>query len=314
MKKTLSFFLLTIPSFLYCQVLVESIKGEDISLYPNNISNILTLGGVNISEQSIKLKLIYPLANKKYLTFGIEGKPSNGILSILSGGNISPSTKLSLVYTKKNIFSSSHNIFDFFSIYTSYSVNKYTIISLDTIFEHQVNNKTFRGGSILFNYNAIINGKHLISLIIGNSRENNYSKLNDIVIKDYKVISDPKTGYNREISKTSINGKSGKFEEYDRYPVRIGYTLCPPTDLKGSEKARLGYTCYYSCDFGKTIPIHNIGTILLYTTQDKKTGVRTPLFGFGVQANDISDNLNKKTSLMNRLTVNLSTTIVLANL
>jgi hypothetical protein len=53
---------------------------------------------------------------------------------------------------------------------------------------------------------------------------------------------------------------------------------------------------------------------LFLTKQSEKTGIRTPVIGLGIQANDISDNLNIGNNLTKRVTFNLTTIFNLTSL
>lgn len=323
-KYVLIFMLFSIPLLTYSQVLLETIDGDEITLNPIGLSNSIIIGNLNSSEQSLQFRTLFALPNKNgvlpnsFFTLGLKGKPSDGIFTLFSGGNFNPSANINLSYTKVHLFSNrdnaESNFTDFFSIKGEYSVNKLTLFKSDTIFKNQINNFNFEGGGLSFNYNALVSGKNLFTLSIGYLSKNNYSKLESIEIRDYKTIVDTISGTSREYGKV-VNGKSGNYKEFESFPIRFGYTYCPSEHEDDKDKLKFGFSIYYTSEFGKFIPSHNFGTLLFLTKQTEKTsGIRVPIIGIGIQANDLTDNANKGNNLSKRVSFNLTTTFNITSL
>lgn len=325
MKFYITFFLfyLSLNYSSFSQVLVETLEGDEIALNLTKLENSTLIGNVNLSEQSLQFKALITLPNRTeviatdFLALGIKGKPSDGLFTLFSGGNFNPSTNINLSYTKIHLFSNKDNVekghIDFFNIKGEYYVNKYTLFRSDTLFTNQINNFNFTGGGILFTYNLLVRGKSLISFLIGYSLKNNYSKLESIEIREFKTVIDSVTGTIREYGKV-VNGKKGSYKDFENFPMRFSYTYCPTEKEDDKDKLKVGFTLYYSGDFGKFIPIHNLGYIVFLTKQNEKSGVRTSIIGIGIQANDLSNNMDKNVNLSRRLTYSLSTTFNIANL
>lgn len=324
MKKYLILILLfKLPLLTFSQVLLETLDGDEITLNPLGLNNSLVFGSINSSEQSLQFRTIIALPNRsgvmanRFFTIGLKGKPSDGIVTLFSGGNFNAGTNINLSFSKIHLFSNKDKqdakFTDFFSIKAEYNVNKLTVFRTDTVFKFQVSNFNFEGGGMSFNYNALFSGKNLFNFSIGYSQKNNYSKLESIEVQDYKTIVDSVTGTTRQYGKV-VNGKMGSYKEYESFPIRFGYTYCPSEIKKDEEKLKFGFSLYYSSEFGKFIPSHNLGTLLFLTKQNDKSGIRAPIIGLGIQANDFTGNLNKNNTVTQRLTFSLTTTFNITSL
>lgn len=314
--------LFSIPFLSFGQVLLETLDGEEITLNPDGLKNSIIIGNLNSSEQSLQFKTLFALPDKegkpiRFFSLGLKGKPSDGIFTLFSGGNFNPSTNINLSFSKIHLFSKrdkeESSFTDFFSIKGEYNVNKLTIFKSDTIFKNQINNFNFQGGGMSFNYNALVSGKNLFTFSLGYQQKNNYSKLETIEVQDFKTITDSVTGTTRQYGKV-VNGKTGSYKEFESFPIRFGYTYCPSEIEEDKDKLKFGFSLYYASEFGKFIPSHNFGTLLFLTKQNEKSGIRTPIIGLGIQANDLTDNMNKGNTVTQRLTFNLTTTFNITSL
>jgi len=153
----------------------------------------------------------------------------------------------------------------------------------------------------------LIKGKHLLTSIIGYSDKSNYEDLDKIEIKDYYNSTNLVTNSNREVS-TTTSARIGNYKEFNCFPIKLGYTMCPSEHEADASKLKFGFTLYYSTFFGEEKPNHNLGSILFFTKQNDKSGVRVPLFGIGLFAKDITNNQDSDSSLSKRISVNLTTT------
>lgn len=324
MKKYLAILIfISAPSLSFSQVLLETVEGDEITLNPLGLNNSLVLGNLNSSEQSLQFKTIFALPNKtgvttnRFFTLGLKGKPSDGIFTAFSGGNFNASTNINLSYSRIHLFSNkdkeASKFIDFFSIKAEYNVNKLTVFRTDTLFKNQINNFNFEGGGLSFNYNALISGKNLLTFSIGYQQKNNYTKLETTEIQDYKTIVDTTTGTTRQYGKV-VNGKMGTYKEFESFPIRFGYTYCPSEIEEDKDKLKFGFSLYYSSEFGKFIPSHNFGSLIFLTKQNDKSGIRAPIIGLGIQANDLTDNMNKGNTLSQRLSISLTTTFNITSL
>jgi len=312
------------PILTFSQVLLETVDGDEITLNPLGLSNSIIIGNLNSSEQSLQFRTLFALPNTKgvipnsFFTLGLKGKPSDGIFTLFSGGNFNPSTNINLSYTKVYLFSNRNNaesnVTDYFTIKGEYNVNKFTLFKSDTLFKNQINHFNFGGGGLSFNYNALVSGKNLFAFSIGYLSKNNYSKLESIEIRDYKTITDTISGTSREYGNV-VNGKMGNYKAYESFPIRFGYTYCPSELEDDQEKLKFGFSIYYTSEYGKFIPSHNLGTLLFLTKQTENTsGIRVPIIGIGIQAHDFTDNANNGNNLSKRVSFNLTTTFDITSL
>lgn len=318
--KTIFFFFVFLPSILVAQSLMETVGGDEIFVNPNGLINNFLLGSINPTEQSLQIKTFYALPNpsgitpNKYFVIGAKGKPSDGIATLFSGGKFNPSNNFNISYIKIFLFADRDNekskIIDFVTLKFDQTVNKYTLFRPDSVFNNQINNFNFNGSALTVNYNLLIKGRHLASAIFGYSRQNNYSDLEQTEIRDFKTIMDL-SGKIKEYGKT-ITGRLGEYKEYDRFPLRLSYTICPSEDEKDKDKLKSGFTLYYSANLGKTKPVTNLGFVLFLTKPSEKTGIRNSIINLGVQANDFFDVKNKETALKKRLVFTLATIFNLA--
>ncbi len=313
-KYLLIMMLLNMPFLIFGQILLETLDGDEITLNPKGIKNNTIIGNLSSSEESLQFRTIFTLPNKKgilpisFFTLGLKGKPSDGIFTLFSDGNFNLSTNINLSYTKVHLFFYQNSkVTDFFSIKSEYNVNELTLLKPDNIFDNQIDKFNFHGGGVFFNYNVLVSGKDLFAFSIGYSYKNNYSKLKPIEIRDYKITNDTISGISREYGKV-INGREGSYKEFESFPVNVSYTYCPSESKEDEDKLKFGFSIYYASEFGKFKPSHNLGTLLFLTKQNQESGVRIPIIGIGIQANDITDNANKGNTLTKRISVNLTTT------
>jgi len=322
-KYILILMLFSTPILTFSQVLLETLDGDEITLNPYGVKNSNIIGNLNSSEQSLQFRTLFALPNKNgvvpisFFTLGLKGKPSDGIYTVFSGGNFNPSTNINLGFTKIYLFSDKDKVdskfIDFFTVKGEYIVNKLTLFKSDTTFKSQINNINFQGGGLSFNYNALFSGKNLFSFSIGYLAKNNYSKLESLEIRDYLTVIDTVSGTFREYGKV-VNGKSGDYKEIESFPIRLAYTYCPSEIEDDMDKLKFGFSIYYSSEFGNFVPSHNFGTLFFLTKQNDKSGVRAPIIGLGIQANDLSDNMNKGNKVTQRISINLTTTFSITSL
>lgn len=294
------------------QVLLETPDGEELLQNPIGISNSTLIGNFNISEQSAQFKTIFILPHKgifpnQYFTLGLKGKPTNGISTLFAGGKLNPGTNLNLSYTKVNLFSNPMSKFiDYFSVRADYNLNKFTVFNPDNDFKSQFENINFQGGGVSLNYNNLVFGKNLFTLSAGYRFMNNYLSLDQVEVRDYKILHDNESDTYREYGKI-VTGRRGQYKEYHSFPLRLGYTLTPSEYEEEQEDIKFGFTLYYMTDFGDFKPAHNIGAVLFLTKQNLDTGVRIPIVGLGIQVNDMSGNIDRNKKFSERVLFNLTT-------
>ena len=326
--KHLLFFaaLLFFSTTSFEQILLEDKDGDGIvrNIIPSDDN--ISLIKLNTGEQSLGFNYVISTQLKnlnKYniREFGIKAKPTEGFASVFSNNKFSPGIKFSYALTAVRIFSTNtmSKFLDWGGIDISYDINKYALFKRDTVFRNQIYSNTFKGLNLYFNYNYLvttgnssINSKLLFSLKFGYSRRNNYDDLNTVTIEDRSTFIDPITSIQRQII-TSRSAKAGSLEEFDTYPLILSVTKLTPTDATASpnaNKLRLGYTFYIkNLASPRLQPQQDMGFIFFLTKQ--KNGLRNPVFGLNIQANDPLDNEKLNNGLQKRISIGFTSNFTL---
>ena len=326
--KQLLFFIVSIFISItsFTQILLEDKDGEGIVRNIIPVDDNISIIKLNTGDQSLGFNYITSTQLKnlnKYniREFGIKAKSTEGLASVFSNHQFSPGIKFSYALTAVRIFSTNTmgKFLDWGGIDLSYDINKYSLFKRDTVFKNQLYSNSFKGLNLYFNYNYLvttgsssINSKLLFSLKFGYSRRNNYDDLNAVTIEDRTTIIDPITLTQRQII-TSRNSKAGKFEEFDTYPLVFSVTKLTQTDppaTANANKLRLGYTFYIkNLAIPSLVPQQDIGLIFFLTQQ--KNGIRNPVFGLNIQANDPLDNQKLNNGLQKRISIGFTTNFTL---
>ena len=306
---------------VFSQVLLEDKQGEQIA---NNLPIFGTttartsLIKINTGDQSLGFS--YIISSKNFdpshyhiSEFGVKAKPTDGTAAIFSSGQFSPGIKFNYALAQVKLFADNADYLDWGGLTAGYAIDKYNLFNgKDTVFSSQIYNKSFKGLSIGFNYNALIKSKWIINLRAGYARANNYEDMSSVSLQDITSSTDPTGLITRQtiITKTA---KEGAYKEYDSYPMIFALTKATATDTAGTPKAgqlRLGYTIYLKNKVGGGLPKTNAGLLFFLTKQDK-TGIRAPILGLDIQASDPFDINKVNNGLQNRLSVSLTTIFTL---
>lgn len=292
------------PLLLRGQVLLETQQGDIVTFAPNAVTSSL-FGVLNANDQSLSVRFLYGLPNpvgvlpKKYFSFGLKAKPTNGIASLISDGKLSAGANISAAFTKIDLFTCGGKYLDFVTINTSYEAFKYDLFKADTLFKSQIYSKRFKGFNLGLSYNLLVKGAHLFVVSMGYSRKNNISSLKLIDITDQTASYDS-SGVNRTLS-NKLSARKGTYKEFDRYPIRVSYTYVPPD---GGVGVKPGWSLYLKRDSSEDKRIMDLGVLLFFTTS--KIGSRMPVVGINLQADDFSDVQRRNNGLLNRLSLGLT--------
>lgn len=319
--KSVKFYSLLIglisPFVLFAQALLESADGEELLQNPMGVTGSSLIGNFNVSEQSAQFRATFVLPHKgilpdQYLTFGLKGKPTNGISTLFSGGKMDMGTNINLGYTKINIFSGMMSQFtDYITLKANFNVNKYTIFDPEDEFKDQFQNINFRGGGVSINYNNLVAGKNLFTISAGYLFKNNFLSLPTVEIRDFKSIYDKETEINREYGST-ISSRIGDFKKYHSIPLHVAYTRTPSEFKDEQEDIKFGFSTYYLAELSNYNSAHHIGAILFLTKLNSETGIRIPVIGLGIQVNDITGKISSQEKFKERISLNLTTAFNIA--
>lgn len=313
MKRLLIFLLL--PVLCYGQTLVDTPQGDEIHL-PENIilENATLLAKVNTSTESAEIKYIFSnvidstaLVPKQLpLIFGFKVKAVDGIGNIYSKGDFQGAMAFN-VQSAFFVIDKFNNAV-FFAPSVSYDVERLTLMYPDRPFAEQIDKSYFKGLTAVGQIGYLMRGSYYFTVSSGYSRKNNYKDLTKITINDFTIIEEG--NISREYGPQET-GRIGNFQKFDRYPTRLTFSYLPDEFKEDSKRAKLGGSLYYFCDYGNTAPLHTIGVIGFLTKQDNDSGIRIPTIGIGIQAKDVTDNMNMDNAFEKRLSVNVSATLSL---
>jgi len=322
MKKMIWTILLTGCSVSgFSQVLLEDKQGDQIA---NNSPIFAHAAGASINTSLIKLntgdqslgfnyitstKITDP-SNYQIFEYSIKAKSTDGAANVFSSGQFSPGVKLSYSFTQVTLLANKTNFVDWGGINIGYAIDKYSLYKRDTTFANQLYSKGFKGLTVTFNYNALINTKWILNARMGYARKNNYDDLTSVNIQDIASVTDPATLVMRQTTK-SKTAKEGAFVENDSWPMIIALTKATATDVgAAAAQLRIGYTVYLKNIVSTGKPKTNAGILFFLTKQDK-SGVRAPVFGLDIQASDPFDVNHVNNGLQNRLAVGFTTVFTL---
>jgi hypothetical protein len=301
----------------FAQILLEDKSGDQIvkTFIPKNDNMAfikLNTGSQNLGFTYIVSSALASPNNYKIHEFGVQAKPTEGYAAVLKNGQFTPGVHLSYSLSKVTLFSHTASYTDWGGINVGYDINKYTLYRSDTAFSNQLSTRDFRGLTLTFNYSALINSDWIASLKAGYSRTNNYDDLPSIEAKDITTIVDAATSTERQITKTRT-ARQGIFAAYDAYPIVLSLTRVTPTDATGSAaaaKLRLGYTIYIKDLMSQNLPQTTAG-LLFFLTKQASNGVRNPVFGIILEADDPFDVKKKNNGLDKRISIGFTTVFTL---
>ncbi len=306
--------IILIFSLINCfgQVLLEDISGDQIANNVNSANlnaNNLGLIKLNTGDQTFGFNyfistVLHDPSNYFVHQFGIKAKPTDGYASVFSNSQFSPSVNISYGFTKVPLFLKTA----WGGVNLSIDQNKYSFYKKDTSFDKQLSTVNHSGFNLIGNYNLLVASTIIINFRFGYSRKDNYQDLKSVEVKDVKSDFDASTSIERQVIVTK-NAKDGKLLEYDSYPMSFSITKCTATDALSSanaSKLKIGYTFYIKNLISNNLPKTDVGFIFIFTKQDKN-GIRNPVFGFNIQAQDFFDNQRLNTGLLKRFQFGFTT-------
>lgn len=304
---------------LSAQILLEDLHGDVIvhnQFYGNQKASNISLIKLNTGSQSLGFNyftstVLHDPRKYQIHSYGAKARPTEGYAAVISNGQFSPGINLSYSFTQVSIFSKStlSRFIDWAGISINYDINRYLLYKRDTAFDSQFYPQNFKGLTISGNYNILINSLWIASINAGYERRNNYGDLTPIEVKDISTYTDPTGTVQRQIVNTTT-ARQGSYETFDASPITFAITKATPTDdpaTAAANQLRFGYSVYVKTLLSKYLPQTDAGVIFFLTKQDKDNGVRSPVFGLNIEANDPFDVQQQKNGLQNRLAVGFTT-------
>ena len=261
----------------------EPYTGQSIFEDRKGSSAIFLPGGgtfrLNTSDASLKFSLANRVSTKKlFYGFDISGKTNDGVLSLISEGNISPGAKINAIIGMQEFFSKS-NLFDgWLVLKAGYEGSSFKLYNSDSAFASQVQNTSFNTFVTSLAFNLKIGGNKLLGLSAGYQKVNNYEDLQELEITDTKTITEPDSNTTRTYEK-KIKARTGNYETSGQLPVDLDFFWTP------NNNPRLGYYHYWRTKFTSGKITNGIGSGLYLL---KKNNPLTSIAGIVFEISDIS--------------------------
>ena len=198
----------------------DAFNGQSMFEDKNGVSAIfLPDGGIfrlNTADASLKLAFINKVSNKNlFYGFDISGKANNGIISVISTGNISPGVRINGIVGLKEFFKDDDYLDGWLTLKMGYERVNFKLFSPTANFGEQISNKTFESPTGLLSFNLKLGGTALIALGAGYRKSNNFDDLDEIKLTDTKQIINQATNTIRTYS-NSLIVKSGSFKSFNQ--------------------------------------------------------------------------------------------------
>lgn len=303
------------------QILLEDKDGDRIA--SNFISGGWGNGNIpliklNTGAQALGFNLLWSNQNRDPSKYhiseaGITARPTEGYASVVSNGQFSPGIRLQYAFTRVNLFNwgidAKSKPIDWLTINCAYEINRYPMFDRTTAFTAQFFQERFNGFTILPAYNLLLYNRYILYVSAGYSQQNNYNDLSQVEVKDIRTIVDNNTQTERQIINTRT-ASEGNFQIFNSFPLILSFTRATSTDAPTSPAAKalkFGYTIYLknrATNVGK--PLTNLGTTLFLTRQNDN-GIRTPVFGINLQADDVMNTQDSGNRLSDRINIGFTT-------
>ena len=292
----ISLFVLANTTYTQAQFIFETPEGSPLTLSPDQGQGTSLLLNVNTADSKLSTTGYFSLAKQQlgddkitrhWLFAGLSGKATDGILSVINGGNFNTGVNVSAGYSRFKLFDKwdigkPDKFTDWVTIKGNYQRDELTIFKQDTAFSNQIFNETVNGYGLDLSYVARIKGRgespddHFIGILLGYNRGHNYGSLSKVEIRDHETIMAPDSSF-REVTTKTTTGRVGSFRELSKWPLRFSYSYVP--DISGSDNVKPGFMLYYSLTPAPgELPDQKLGLILFALKLNKKETQRVQVF------------------------------------
>jgi hypothetical protein len=219
--------------------------------------------------------------------YGVEitGKTSDGILPLISKGDISPGARANLILGK-DLFNKTKNRknedisqrLGTLVLKIGYEGSSFKLFNSDSIFANQIRNESFNTFTTSLAFNLKIGGNKLFAISAGYQKVNNYSDLDELELIDTKTIKDTVTNITRTYT-TKTEVRTGDYKTSDQVPINIDFFWTP------NNNSSIGFYHYWRTKItnGKTTNGFGSGLYLL-----KKNNPLSSIAGIVFDVSDIS--------------------------
>jgi len=204
------------------QSLFEDRKGSSAIFFP--------FGGtfrLNTADASLKLSFVNRVSNRKlFYGFEVSGKTNDGIVSLISKGDISPGAKVNGIVGLQELFHTSNTLDGWLVLKIGYEGSSFKLFNSDSSFANQIKKTSFNTLTSSFSFNLKSGGNKLFAASIGYQKANNYDDLDDLVLTDKTTIVDTTSNTSRTFEKT-IKTKIGDYKTFDQIPLNLDFFWVP---------------------------------------------------------------------------------------
>lgn len=234
---------------------------------------------IPIKDESGKYKL------KPFYGVEINGKTSDGILSLISNGNISPGAKVNGILgndifniTKDKNGKERKQILGTLALRIGYEGSSFKLYSSDSVFAKQINNVSFNTFSSAISFNVKFGGNKILAISTGFKKVNNYGDLDEIEISDKKIVTDTVSKTTRTYEE-KIKVRIGDYKTFDQIPINLDFFWTP------NNNPRIGFYHFWRTKFINGTATNGFGSGLYLL---KKNNPLASIAGIVFEVDDIS--------------------------
>jgi hypothetical protein len=234
---------------------------------------------LNTADASIKLSFANKVSNQHlFYGFDISGKNNDGLLSIISQGDISPGVKINGIIGYQELFSGSDILDGWIALKIGYEGASFKLFYSDSSFSSQVKKTTFNAFITSLAFNLKIGGNKVLALSVGYQKANNYSDLDKIELTDKKTINDT-TSNTIRVYENKFTVRSGDYKISNQIPINLDFFWTP------NSAPRIGFYHYWRTMISDNKATNGFGTGLYLL---KKNNPLSSIVGLVFEVNDIS--------------------------
>jgi hypothetical protein len=234
---------------------------------------------VPIKDESGKYKL------KPFYGVEINGKTNDGILSLISNGNISPGAKVNGILgkdvfniTKDKNGNERKQVLGTLALRIGYEGSSFKLFNSDSVFAKQINKVSFNTFSSTVSFNVKFGGNKILAISTGYKKVNNYGDLDEIELSDKKIITDSVSNTTRtyEVKKKV---RVGDYKTFDQIPINLDFFWTP------NNNPRIGFYHFWRTKFTNGAATNGFGSGLYLL---KKNNPLASIAGIVFEVDDIS--------------------------
>lgn len=233
---------------------------------------------INTADASLKFSFANRVSNRK-LFYGLEvtGKTNDGLLPMITNGDISPGTKINGVIGLQELIG--NPLLDgWLVLKLGYEGSSFKLFSPTADFANQIQKKSFNTFTSSLSFNLKIGGHRLFAISAGYQKANNYNDLTEMELKDEWSTTNSSTSTTRSYErKTKVRG--GTYETFDQIPINLDFYWYL------ADSKRIGMYHYTRSKFNNGKLTNGIGSGIYLLKKDQPL---SSILGIVFEVNDIA--------------------------